>query len=262
MDFFIRSGLANRTFSHMDTDSPDVKGFKKNYPHEISYQFNSLGCRCDELSTDEEMPIVFFGCSQTVGVGVPLENTWPFLVHSFVANKLKSYLRPPIRYINLATGGGSNDTIAQNVVAYLERYNPRIICVMMTDKSRRCLWLEAQKESVNFLLNKAPYGDAGEWKAFSTLSSFDENNERNFRANLELINLACAAKQVEWVWSGWFHRDEYAVHLDRFINPRMNIIDHGRDDHPGVDSHEQEAEKWMNHPRFQYAILNAFGASL
>lgn len=65
---------------------------------QIEYSFNNHGLRMnkeiDEISKDY---IVTFGCSHTVGVGVALEETWPYLL----SKELK------LDYINSAVSGSS-----------------------------------------------------------------------------------------------------------------------------------------------------------
>ena len=48
-------------------------------PGAITYKINSHGFRCDELTANTDC-IVALGCSFTLGIGLPIEATWPALV--------------------------------------------------------------------------------------------------------------------------------------------------------------------------------------
>jgi lysophospholipase L1-like esterase len=66
--------------------------------NQFSYDLNSYGFRCDEFEENQES-ILFLGCSNTLGYGMPKEKSWTHLVAQSLG--LKEY--------NLGVGGGSLD---------------------------------------------------------------------------------------------------------------------------------------------------------
>ena len=92
---FNAGSLANRTVKWLpwDTEERYIENLKLNpqalenngwINKEFTYQFNSFAFRCEEFTNDPS--ILFLGCSHTVGVGLPIEHTWP----TVVANKLNT----------------------------------------------------------------------------------------------------------------------------------------------------------------------------
>jgi len=94
----------------------------KNYPYVVSYHYNSRGFR------DQEWPdnlselansIWCFGDSFTVGLGSPLEHTWPNILQS----------RTGTRCINVSMDGASNKWIARKILEVLNVVKPKLIVV-------------------------------------------------------------------------------------------------------------------------------------
>jgi len=98
-----------------------------NYKKEISYQYNSRGFRDTEWPKDLTNVIWCLGDSFTVGIGQPIEETWPKLLES----KLKK------RCINLGSDGCSNDTIALRAQEICKLYQPKYIIIMWSYFHRR-----------------------------------------------------------------------------------------------------------------------------
>jgi hypothetical protein len=123
----------NQCFQHTGIDDLnfclDKKHFRQ-YPHAISYQHNSRGFRDQEWpSTVEELKkcIWCFGDSFTVGVGSPLEHTWPYLLGKNTGR----------RVINVSMDGASNNWIARQIANVQKEINPTHIVVMWSYLHRR-----------------------------------------------------------------------------------------------------------------------------
>ena len=96
----------NTSTSYYGTDTEnDFAVNKKRLPLEwiynsksITYNFNSDGLRMDKETNEVDSDyMVAFGCSHTLGVGIALEDTWPYLM----SKKLQ------LDYINLGVSGSS-----------------------------------------------------------------------------------------------------------------------------------------------------------
>jgi hypothetical protein len=81
----------------------------------FSYKFNSHGFRCEEFT--EDPTIMFLGCSNTCGIGLPIDNIWP----EMVSKNLN------MRCANLGMGGASNDTTFRMCHGWIDNINPKIV---------------------------------------------------------------------------------------------------------------------------------------
>lgn len=106
------------------------KFFFENYPHKVSYKFNSRGFRDEEWPTtieELENSIWCFGDSFTVGLGCSYEHTWPMVLQKSTGK----------RVINVSLNGASNNWIARKVSEIYKEITPRNIVVMWSFFHRR-----------------------------------------------------------------------------------------------------------------------------
>jgi len=97
------------------------------YPHKVEYHYNSRGFRDAEWPDDLSDVIWCVGDSFTVGLGSPLEHTWPYM--------LQQRLRR--RVINVSMDGASNNWIARIAVAILTQFPQANIVVQWSYMHRR-----------------------------------------------------------------------------------------------------------------------------
>lgn len=119
----------------------------KNYPYQVEYQYNSRGFRDQEWpeNFDQLQDAVWcIGDSFTVGVGSPIENTWPRVV----AKTLNA------RIINVSMDGSSNEWIARRTVDIFNAIKPNRIIVMWSYFHRR----ESENQSLNDEQRRIEYG--------------------------------------------------------------------------------------------------------
>ena len=120
---------ANQTREWMSTDSKDlyVINLREKYKllefnnwinNPFTYKFNSHGFRCDEFKDNPK--IMFLGCSNTFGVGLPIDSTWPDIVSKTLG----------MRYANLSVGGGSNDTAFRMCYGWIDKIKPDIVILL------------------------------------------------------------------------------------------------------------------------------------
>jgi len=118
-------------YSGMDSieNCLDRRHFKQ-YPHNVIYQYNSRGFRDLEWpSTIEELKTAIWciGDSFTMGLGSPIEHTWPWLLQK----------RTGQRTINISMDGASNNWIARQTAAIQHAIDPKNIIVMWSYLHRR-----------------------------------------------------------------------------------------------------------------------------
>lgn len=136
-------------FSGTDTEKIFRKNLKKYGTDwrwankEITYKFNSLGYRMKEFSEiDYSNYIAFFGCSNTVGIGLPLEDTF--------ANKISKKLG--VDYVNSAVGGSSVEFQVQNFVQLMNSpvAKPKAVLFNWPDAARNFYWTD--NDTIEFCL--------------------------------------------------------------------------------------------------------------
>jgi len=97
------------------------------YDHEIQYVYNSRGFRDAEWPSDLVNATWCIGDSFTVGIGVPLERTWPQLLQQ----------RLQRRSINISMDGASNDWMARRACQIIKEIQPRLMIIHWTYTHRR-----------------------------------------------------------------------------------------------------------------------------
>lgn len=115
-------------FSGMDSiELCNNKDHFKSYNKKITYEYNSKGFRDKEWPTDLKNKIWCLGDSFTVGLGQPLEETWPSLLEA----KLNQ------RCLNVGEDGCSNDLLSLRAKYIIENYQPTIVIIMWSYFWRR-----------------------------------------------------------------------------------------------------------------------------
>lgn len=100
------------------------------YPHNISYDYNSRGFRDEEWpnSNAELKDAVWcIGDSFTVGVGAPIQHTWP----SRLSTKLQQ------RTINVSLDGASNEWMTRIAQTIVHAVDPKHMVIMWSHTHRR-----------------------------------------------------------------------------------------------------------------------------
>ena len=110
-----------------NTDQP--KNADPTWVTPIDYRFNSYGFRDEEFKKDKQS-IVCIGGSQSFGVGVALENTWPYLMGQLLG--IKTY--------NLSIPAGSMDAVYRVLSQWLPEIDPLAVCVVEPPHARRELF--------------------------------------------------------------------------------------------------------------------------
>lgn len=89
----------------------------------FTYKYNSYGFRSQEFDlSDIRSKILTFGCSHTVGVGVPQNDNWP--------EQLGRDYFPDCAVWNAGLGGAGADTIARLAVNMIPIIKPKIVAIL------------------------------------------------------------------------------------------------------------------------------------
>jgi hypothetical protein len=138
-DFVLFSRI-NQCWKYSGLDSWENcinKNHFEQYPYNVLYQYNSRGFRDQEWPESPEelkQAIWCVGDSFTVGLGSPVEHTWPWLLQQ----------RTKLRTINVSMDGASNNWIARKAINILQKIKPQYIVIHWSYTNRR----ETDYESV------------------------------------------------------------------------------------------------------------------
>jgi hypothetical protein len=131
-DFILHSRV-NQEWQYAGLDSIkhclDKKHFES-YPYQVNYKYNSRGFRDAEWPTninELKQAVWCVGDSFTVGIGSPLEHTWPYQVGKQLGR----------RTINVSMDGASNEWIARKVLKICEVISPELAIIQWSYVHRR-----------------------------------------------------------------------------------------------------------------------------
>ena len=130
---FVCPSRVNQHWKYSGFDSPDLCLDKKHfnsYPYAIDYLYNSRGYRDEEWPTQLNPlkdAIWCIGDSFTVGLGSPVEHTWPYILQQQTGQ----------RTINVSLDGASNNWIARCVNLIQKEIDPKNIIIMWSYVHRR-----------------------------------------------------------------------------------------------------------------------------
>lgn len=190
----------------------------------ITYSYNKNGHRCKELEDiDLSNYILFAGCSHTEGVGLELENTYPYLLSQHYN----------CDYYNLSLGGTGIDAIEYNLISWfsLIKQKPKFVVVQWPDHSR---FLSAYPGYPTLIPN-------GSW--------VQDEHGKKFIISAEMSGFFYARKYLSYklitslidvpIVEAMFH----ALSPYGSVNVTIKKIDLARDlSHSGIKSHQKITE--------------------
>lgn len=189
----------------------------------VTYSFNSYGHRSKEVKDlNFDNYILFVGCSHTQGVGVKLENTYPYLISKMLK----------CDYYNLAISATGIDVLEYNLLTWFFKFNkkPRAVVAQFPDHSR---FLSCYPGYDNLIPN-------GSWNIGQ-----DKHVEK-LLVNGEMTGFFHARKNISYrlistVVQVPLLRLNYSgqISYDNIDEIRFRRLDFARDlSHPGVKSHQ------------------------
>ena len=96
---------------------------------------NSLGYRGEEFEPDAPVKLFVCGCSNTFGLGVELEESWPFLFKQKLAQQ-HGLPESSVNLMNFSEIGASNDYISRTLIEQSARVRPDVIVAGFTYTAR------------------------------------------------------------------------------------------------------------------------------
>jgi len=181
----------------------------------IDYRYNSHGFRTDEF--DNEIEVLCFGCSFTMGTGIHSKDTWP----SQFAHKTG------FKTANLGLAGSSNDTTFRLASHYLPLLKPKYAVWVQADMSRIEILEDSPPISLNILAADIhnPYAND---EFIKTWFSVDSNQQLQLQKNTLAFQMLCSLENI------------IPIIISRNEVP---FLDYARDlIHPGKLSYQKLAE--------------------
>jgi hypothetical protein len=187
---------------------------------QFTYKFNSHGFRSDEFSHDSS--IMFFGCSNTVGIGLPLEDTWAYQV----AKKLD------LKCFNLAIGATGPDTSFRLANHYIPQIKPKIVVYAEPHPSRFSLLSDDDiYQFTTHNITSMKYTDTKKLESFYQHWILnDENIKLNSIKHRLAIQAICQQYNIKFVFAESYAELPYDLDFARDLM------------HPGVESNKIFAE--------------------
>jgi hypothetical protein len=183
------------------------------------YQFNSLGYRCQEYDPDADLKVFASGCSNTLGVGIRLEQTWPYLV-------TKSYqgcLSKPC-LMNFSQGSASNDYIARTAITQCAAATPDLLLVNFTSMARK-EHVDRDGKIRNLLPAEKP--DAVSRAFYKNHTVYE--GLINALKNILQVQFFCKARGIDFIFAWGDHRMlSSSFTQDLICGPLIELVDRDR----------------------------------
>ncbi len=174
---------------------------------EVSYKLNSYGHRSDEFSsTHNGKHIIFCGCSNTFGEGLPDKKNWSGRLYEKISKD-----GDVSGYYNLSFLGGSIQLIVDNIYKYVDTFGaPDYIFCYFPDSKRI---IKTNNNTLNYF-NYVSYD----------LDSIDYQFIMNSFLTIRGLEAFCKQNKIKLFWGTWHPRESHIykeilsfndfVHLD------------------------------------------------
>jgi hypothetical protein len=181
------------------------------------YKFNSLGYRGEEYDPDADLSIFVIGCSNTLGTGIRMEQTWGYQFTQL----LSSYLgkRRP-NYLNFSQGGASNDYITRTILSQVSRVQPDLVLVQFTFAARA----EYLRGKEIDYFNPSLTFDDPRMLAMLELHNDEMALYRSLK-NMLLIQLQCQNLGVPYLFCARFWEELYGEVESPYLQQLLEQID-------------------------------------
>jgi hypothetical protein len=229
--------------------------------HPISYRINNYGFRSDNFTPNNVKDnFAYFGCSNTFGLGVPLDHVW--------AHQLNKSLNGD-RFINVGTRGGNIETITYNFFKFIEIFgNPKGVFLYIPNLTRQLKIVGINKEKhISMTYENSP-------------ASVDELIFRSAML-IKSIEVYCTFAKIPLVYSSWDPRmsDEIQKLVDNdilnkkyFVNrlDKKMFLEVAKIEDPkelskskywdeSRDGHIPGSDHWMTYQIFKAKFKNTYG---
>lgn len=176
-------------------------------PDSFSYHLSAEGFRGDDLIVPEKRfgeggppRVLFMGCSNTYGIGLPLEDVWSRKVWRGVC---QHFGRDDVPFWNVSEGGRGLGWIARMASLAVPILRPDVVMILAPAPHRREFWNERYQIIQAFLPESKLFPSHVVDAALTWWTPEGEFFE--YLRDLTHISAVCAAHGVQWMWDTWHH---------------------------------------------------------
>ena len=214
--------LKNSLNSPNTPTSRTEMGFGSNFKQvdiETEYYFNNFGYRDSDWNSKTE--ILAIGCSNTYGVGVPIEGRWTNILEKKINKKIN----------NLSIAGGSINELVSKSFEYFKQFgNPETMLCLFPDPFRIQLPFKEK------LIKGYWYGDNTDLFLQTVNFPYSQNNFEKIKyfkmpysyeeilplelplffsmQSIHMLEQYCKSNNIKLIWSSWY---------SDFVNVLQNI---------------------------------------
>jgi len=174
----------------------------------VEYIFNSDGFRSDKFKKnhDGKLHILFAGCSETEGVGSPLNTCWAKMFYDRIA-----HVNETSGYFNIGKAGWGFQKITRAVVQYVDKYGaPEYLFLLHPNLGRLVEWDEDLKIYVQnqyFTHSHAVDERKNKNNKSHELHLLSEKKEKDifisFVYQMNLFEAYCKSNNIKLIWTTW-----------------------------------------------------------
>jgi hypothetical protein len=220
MKFYYIDGVMPKTWTKLPIEIAEDDGT-------VTYELNDDYFRCDNFTRDHKNPhILFAGCSQTEGIGAPLETVWSKIVLESVS--------PESGFYTIAKSGFGWQKVISNFMVYVEKYGaPEYLFVLLPNLGRFFQWDHVNKRYI--YVQRYPNGgvvskeqeDEDKVPNFLFIEkplTLDEHRKSfvDFAIGWRLFEKYCASIGTKMLWASWDYTENENY---RLANISKNYID-------------------------------------
>jgi hypothetical protein len=159
----------------------------------ISYKINNYGYRSDDISSATSKDnFLYSGCSNTFGIGVPVESIWSYQLNSFLKGE---------NFINLGINSGSYKTIVYDVFNYIRNFGkPKGVFLLFPNIERQIFFTDKIEKNINIQV-KVYRNSAEEEKILEVVS--EKTNLFEFYSTVKMLEDYLIELEIPLVWTTW-----------------------------------------------------------
>jgi hypothetical protein len=115
----------------------------------ISYKINNYGYRSDDITKEDfANNFLFSGCSNTFGIGVPVESIWAHQINEELGGD---------KFINIGMNSGSHKTIVFDIFRYIKNFGkPKGVFILFPNMERQIGFSDDEDTNIFVLVYRNP----------------------------------------------------------------------------------------------------------
>ena len=160
----------------------------------ISYKINNYGYRSDDIEKENvSNNFIFSGCSNTFGIGVPIESIWAHQINEELGGE---------KFINLGMNSGSHKTIVFDIFRYIKNFGkPKGVFVLFPNMERHIGFNKDKDKNIFILVYRNPKGREDMQKCLDAIP--EDVAFFEFYHTVMMLEDYLEALDIPLVWATW-----------------------------------------------------------